>query len=440
MSLTKYDKYKDSGIEWLGEIPNHWTFSRIKNIGSVNGRVGWKALKASEYVDSGYFFLATPNIKGRNIDYTNVNYITYERFIESPEIILRENDILLTKDGSTLGTLNIVKNIPGSGTVNSSIAVLRFKRAINTDFVYFLIVSEYLQNVITQKKDGMGVPHLFQKDINNFLLLIPSLYEQTTIASYLKLKTFAIDHKVTLLEQKIIHYQQLRKSLINETVCRGLDKRVKLKDSGIEWIGMIPEHWEVKRLKDLAKIISGYAFDSNEYIDNGINIIRIGDIVDNIDYAQTRKVHQKYLVLAKECIINKGDILIAMTGATIGKSSIYDSNVTAILNQRVGSIRVLNSFNPTLLRQIISSAIFQDYISIICGGSAQENIGKSQLEKFPIQYPPISEQTTIATYLYAKTQKIDSIVFNIKSQIEALKELRKTLINDVVTGKIKVTD
>lgn len=248
MSLTKYDNYKDSGVEWLGNIPAHWTFGRIKTIGSVNGRVGWKALKASEYVDSGYFFLATPNIKERNIDYENVNYITYERFIESPEIILKEDDILLTKDGSTLGTVNIVKNLPGSGTINSSIAVLRFKKVVNNDYVYFLIVSDYIQNLISQKKDGMGVPHLFQKDINNFLLLVPHLYEQTAIATYLNSKTYAIDRKVSLLEQKITYYQKLRKSLICETVCRSLDKNVKLKDSGIEWIGRIPEHWEVKRV------------------------------------------------------------------------------------------------------------------------------------------------------------------------------------------------
>lgn len=110
--MRKYSLYKDSGIKWLGEIPPHWNLNRIKNIGSVNGRVGWKALKASEYIDSGFFFLSTPNIKDIQIDFVNVNYITTDRYYESPEIMLKEGDILLVKDGSTLGIVNVIKNLP----------------------------------------------------------------------------------------------------------------------------------------------------------------------------------------------------------------------------------------------------------------------------------------------------------------------------------------
>ena len=203
MTLTPYDTYKDSGIDWLEIIPEHWAVNRIKNVGSVNGRVGWKALKASEYISSGHFFLATPNIKGRKIDYQNVNYITHERYVESPEIMLKEDDILLAKDGSTLGIVNIVKGLPGPGTVNSSIAVLRFNKFLDNDYIFRLIASEYIQNVIKLKKDGQGVPHLFQRDINNFLLLIPPLAEQTAIANYLDQQTAAIDRKTSLLQQKI---------------------------------------------------------------------------------------------------------------------------------------------------------------------------------------------------------------------------------------------
>jgi len=124
MKLKSYESYKDSGIEWLGEIPSEWKIDRVKNIATVRGRVGWKALKASEYVEkSEYIFLATPNIKDEEIDFQNVNYLTKERYYESPEIMLKINDILLAKDGSTLGTVNIIKYLPTKATVNSSIAV-----------------------------------------------------------------------------------------------------------------------------------------------------------------------------------------------------------------------------------------------------------------------------------------------------------------------------
>ncbi len=285
MILNQHSRYKHLGVEGLEIIPSDWNYDRMKNIGIVNGRVGWKALKASEYVDKGYFFLATPNIKDREIDYLNVNYITYERYKESPEIMLRNNDILLTKDGSTLGTINIVKNLNAPGTVNSSIAVLRFKQQFNSRFFFYLISSNFIQSIIQLKKDGMGVPHLFQKDINNFLFIPPDK-EQDLISNFLDRKTAAIDKKIFLLQTKISYYKELSKSLINEAVCRGLNKNVPLKESGIDWIGQIPEYWQVNRLKDLSKSFSSGATpltNKSEYYENGIlNWVNTGDLNDGI--------------------------------------------------------------------------------------------------------------------------------------------------------------
>jgi len=249
-----YDEYKESEIDWLGKIPSHWTLSRVKEQGTVRGRVGWKALKADEYVDEGYVFLSTPNIKEKNIDFENVNYITYERYIESPEIIFKENDILLAKDGSTLGIANIVTSLLCEATVNSSIAVLRFRRETHKKYLFYQFLSDFIRIRISLKKSGMGVPHLFQRDINAFILLLPPITEQKEIAHYLDTKTAQIDRKIDLLTQKAKRYEELKRSLINETVTRGLDKSVSMKDSAIDWIGEIPEHWEVQRLKDLANI------------------------------------------------------------------------------------------------------------------------------------------------------------------------------------------
>jgi len=186
--------------------------------------------------------------------------------------------------------------------------------------------------------------------------------------------------------------------------------------------------------------INGYAFNSNDYIDNGISIVRIGDIKNIIDIPKTRKVSRIFLKIAKDAIIRKNDILIAMTGATIGKSSLFIDDLTMLLNQRVGIVRSKN-LSSHLIRYHIQSDKFKEYIDLLCGGSAQENIGKTDIEKYFIQYPPSTkEQTQIAEYLDDKTSTIDNIVENIEKQINVLKELRKTLINDVVTGKIKVND
>lgn len=436
--MMRYVSYKDTEIDWLGKIPATWNVERIKNIGSVNGRVGWKALKAAEYVESGFFFLSTPNIKEVEIDFVNVNYITAERYYESPEIMLEVGDILLVKDGSTLGIVNVIRHLPAKGTVNSSIAVLRIKR-FHAVYGYYFLLSNYIQNVIQLKKDGMGVPHLFQKDINNFEILVPSLEEQTAIANYLDTKTQAIDKKVSLLDKKIGHYQELRKSLIRETVTRGLDKNVKLKESGIDWIGQIPEHWEVRRLKDVGRLVLGKMLNTSAQINYELKpYLKSKNI--NWLYVDTDEVEEMYfnkneLVRYK---IKKGDLLFS-EGGEVGKTCIWNDEICECYIQN--SVHKFTAFSGHDSRYLMYHSFCLGASNYYDGIVNQVSIKHLTWEKLNIVLfiiPPLPEQTQIADYLAEKISKIDQIIANIQTQIITLKELRKTLINDVVTGKIKV--
>jgi type I restriction enzyme, S subunit len=149
----------------LPSLPESWQVRCLGYEATVKARLGWRGLKAEEYVDDGYILLATPNIKARDIDFANVNFITHDRYLESPEIMLMEGDVLLAKDGSTLGTTNVVRTLTRPATVNSSIAVVRPKRTLHPIFLYWWLTAEFIQATIRQMKDGMGVPHLFQSDI-----------------------------------------------------------------------------------------------------------------------------------------------------------------------------------------------------------------------------------------------------------------------------------
>lgn len=419
--MRKYDSYKKSGIEWLDEIPLHWNVERIKAIGSVNGRVGWKALKASEYIDSGYFFLSTPNIKDVEIDFKNVNYITAERYYESPEIILRDGDILLVKDGSTLGIVNVIRDLPAKGTVNSSIAVLRVKK-INSIYGYYLLLSNYIQNLIQLKKDGMGVPHLFQKDINNFEFLVPTISEQTAIAQYLDTKTQAIDKKVNLLEKKIGYYKELRKSIINETVTKGLDKSVKLKNSGINYISSIPEHWQLQRIKDIFNIGRGRVIGQEELIEDGLYPVYSSQTENNgcLGYIDTYDFDKDLLTWTTDGA-NAGTVFRR-------KGKFNCTNVCGTL------IPIRKGLNLDFMVYALQESATHNKRIDTNGAKIMNN----EMAVIQVTFPPLSEQTEIATYLDHKTQTIDKIVGNIQKQIITLKELRKTLINDVVTGKIRV--
>lgn len=150
--MKPYPKYKDSGVEWIGEVPEHWETVRLDHLVFVKARLGWKGLKASEYTQQGYVFLATPNIKYTEIDYENINYISEERYLESPEIMLQSNDVLLAKDGSTLGTVNIISKLPFPCTVNSSIAVLSSKTG-KTNSIFFEILFIFRNNAAGYKYD-----------------------------------------------------------------------------------------------------------------------------------------------------------------------------------------------------------------------------------------------------------------------------------------------
>ena len=426
--MKRYKEYQDSEIDWIDKIPVGWKINRVKNLGSVNGRVGWKALKASEYVDSGYFFLSTPNIKYRDIDYNNVNYITYERYIESPEIMLRENDILLVKDGSTLGIVNIVRDLPSEGTVNSSIAVLRFKNTFNL-YLYYLLSSEFTQNVIRLKKEGMGVPHLFQKDINNFFLLLPPLDEQQEIANYLEEKTQAIDKKIETFSQKIKYLKALKKSIVKKAVYRGLNEDVKIRYSGIDWIGKIPDHWESKRIDNIFTHRSEKVSDKDY---PALSVTKKGILPQLKNAAKTKHGDNRKKVLRNDFVINSRSDRKGSSGFSKYMGSVSVINIVLTPRKDVHGkyyhyLFRSHPFTEEFYRQ--GQGIVDDLWSTKF----------SRMKIIEVCLPPKEEQNEIAEYLDEKTTKIDLIIANVKKQIGTLKELRKTLVNDVVTGKIKVT-
>ena len=182
----------------LPPLPAAWLIGRLDRVATVNARIGWKALTADEYVPEGYSFLSTPNIKSDEIDFDDVNFISEFRYLESPELQLRLGDVLLVKDGNTLGITNVVRRLPRPATVNGSIAVLR-PFAMNSRFLRYALASSLIQGLIGAFKAGMGVPHLFQADIKKFPLPLPPPAVQSAIADFLDTETLRID---ALIENK----------------------------------------------------------------------------------------------------------------------------------------------------------------------------------------------------------------------------------------------
>lgn len=410
--MIRYDKYKPSGVEWLGEIPEHWEVKRVKDFG--------------EY-QSGYF------IDANEFDNNNDYPVFGGNGIRSYASKHNHNGeyILIGRQGALCGNINIAK---GKFWATEHAVVVYNKSNINKKWYAFLLeVMNLNQYAISAAQPGLSVDK-----VKRLMLPYISLPEQIAIANYLDTKTVAIDQKIELLTAKTAKYNALRRSLINETVCRGLNPNVPLKDSGIEWIGKIPAHWEVKRFKDVvAKYTTGGTpTTSNTDYFEGNNIwVCISDISESA-YIYDSKIKLTDEAIRSLNIIKtpKGSLLFSFK-LSIGKIAFVEKSVYT--NEAILSI---------FPNKNIDLKYYYFMLPIFMLLAATENIyGAKMLNQKLIAnalvvHPSIEEQSIIAEHLENKTAQIDTILTNISNQINKLKQLRKTLINGVVTGKIKVTE
>lgn len=443
--MIKYPKYKDSGIDAIEEIPEDWNINRLKALGEIRYGLG----QPPKQVENGLPIVRATNISCGKIVTKDMLYVDPHDLPYDRKPILKTGEIIVVRSGAYTGDSAIIpQEYAGSVAGYDMVYTPKF---IHPKFLAFSILSNYVfkdQLVISSLRAAQ--PHLNKEELGNAFIAFPCLKNQIFAATCLENETSAIDSKVSLLEQKIVYYQELRKSLINETVCRGLDKGVKLKESGIEWIGEIPEHWEVKRLKDIGYLYSGLSGKSGDDFNQeestqSKKYIPFTNIANNqiIDPNDLRPVLMRNNEVQNR--VRKNDLFFLMSSENfedLGKTAILVEDLkSTYLNSFCKGFRITKKqFNPNFINYLLTSKSFKQILSIQGKGFTRINLKIEKVTDFKIISPPKSEQSTIVHFLDEKTQKIDGIVANLKSQIELLKELRKTLINDVVTGKIKVTE
>ncbi len=444
--MIKYDTYKDSGINWLGDIPQHWENYRLDWIGKiVRGNTG---LKKDELLDNGEY-VALQYGKTYKVDEVNnsFNFYVNNDFYKESQIV-NFGDTILISTSETIEDLghSCLYNRVDLGLLGGEQILLKpNSKLLNEKYLYYY--SKFFCKELKKYAKGLKVYRYNTNDLKNISIAIPLLKEQKTIANYLDRKTKAIDQKINLLTQKTTKYKELRKAIINQTITKGLDKNVKLKDSGIEWIGEIPKHWEVMRLKSLGRIETSSVnkkIEEDEYI---VKLVNYTDIYGNPNKEIWNsdlfmKVSAKPLQIISKSLI-KGDVLFTPSSETIediGVSSVIMENLNNTLySYHTLRLRFTKKVQLNFKKYLFNNDFVQGYLSKNATGTTRKILGLRAFNNLPIVMPNcIKEQTAIANYLDEKTGKIDAIVSNIATQINTLKELRKTLINDVVTGKIKV--
>ena len=442
--MNKYDSYKDSGLEWIGEIPSHWNRKKLGYLVNLQGRIGFKGYKKTDFVNEGEGcrVIGGKHIDNNNkINLSNPDYLHWDKYYESPEIMVFKGDLIVSQRG-TLGKVLMIEDDYGPLTINPSLVVVNQIKE-NTKFLWYSLQSDSIMKTIDILGSVTTIPMLSQSEISNFPILLPSKNEQQQIVQYLDNKTTLIDSLIEKTQKKIELLKEQRTSLINEVTTKGLNPNVEMKDSGVEWIGKIPSNWKISNLGFYTtKIGSGSTprGGSEIYSDEGIPFIRSQNVhfeglrMDDISFIES-DIHNRM----KGSTVVKNDLLLNITGGSIGRCCIVNLEGEMNVNQHVSIIRTTNKLLNYFLNYLLRSDIGQLQVRYNLTGGNREGLTIEGIRNFKITIPPITEQHQIVQYLDKKTNLIDSTISIEEKRMEHLKEYRQSLISEVVTGKIKVT-
>jgi len=448
--MKRYDSYKDSGVEWIGEIPKNWSVKRLKWITEVENSGIWG--EDEEFSNSVNVPIPTTgqlSIDGEwYYDKMNLRNLSLQEWVKYKCI---EGDIVVVKSSGS--STNIITGKCGyiskedSEKFGFSNFLLRVRpNKMESKLVYYFLSSNLTKQRIERMVSSTTYPNLKVDEYSNSELLIPPLYEQQQIVSFLDTKTSLIDSLIEKTQRKIELLKEKRTSLINEVVTKGLNPNVEMKDSGVEWIGEIPSGWETGKLKNNSDLkISS--------VDKHIFEEEIQVIVCNYTDVYYNEFITSELPLRKgSCseneysnfILKRGDVIITKDSESptdIGVPSLVKENLDNVV---CGYHLSIIKSNPKklvggyLFRQLQTKRI-RSYFEINSNGITRFGLGKSSVLETPLILPPINEQEQIVEYLDDQTQLIDNTISIEEKRIELLKEYRQSLISEVVTGKLKVT-
>lgn len=439
MELKKYEKYKDSGVEWIGDIPVDWKSKRVKDI--LKEPVTDGPHETPVFTDEGVPFLSVDGIQDGELVFEGCRFISQENHEEyKKKCFPRKGDVLIGKAAST-GKIAKVK-VDFEFSVWSPLALLKTNpEKMDPSLFEYLMKSESMQyniqllcNINTQSNIGM-------KDIPKMRIALPPRHEQKLITEFLDEKIEKINRviKNKKMQEKLL--KEHERIIINKAVTRGLDKDVKLRDSKTEWLGNIPEEWEIKRLALMGDFSKGKGIKKDEVVSEGYPCIRYGEIYTHYN----RFVDNVFSFIDEETAKNSikvksGSILFAGSGETIediGKAVVNLRKSELYAGGDVIIFHFNKNVNFSFISYLVNSNYFNNKKSLIGKGDIIVHIYSKKIKDIKFPLPKLSEQQKIADYLDEKTSKIRKSIEIIEKEVEKLEEFKKILINNAVTGKIK---
>ena len=429
MSYAKYDSYKDSGVDWLGKIPSDWDLLKVKNIFRLVMKFAPKNNDCellSVYTDIG--------VKPRKELEERGNRAT----TTDGYLIVEKGDIVVNKLLAWMGAIGLSDY---DGVTSPAYDVLKPKMPIEGIFYHLLFRSPQCTSELKRHSRGimdMRLRLYFDK-FGDVVVPYPNIEVQKKIVSFLAEKTAQIDQAIALKQQQIEKLNEYKQIVIQNAVTKGLNPNAPMKNSGVEWIGNIPEHWDVKKNTHLFnKIGSGTTPTSSDlsYYDSGdINWLQTGDLNNDYIVATSRKINQKAMSKFSSLkLYDENSLVIAMYGATIGKVGLL--KIKSTTNQ---ACCVLGNSDKVFMKYIFYVMQFaKNHLISNSYGGGQPNINQDMIKNLRIPYPNLQEQEKIANYLDDLNEKIYKTSKGYQTQIDRLKEYKNILINQAVTGKLKI--
>ncbi|MCX5961585.1 MAG: restriction endonuclease subunit S [Cyanobacteria bacterium] len=431
MNLLKYDRYKDSGVEWLGEIPDHWEILRTKNIFRLSAEPAEKNNNhelLSVYSDIGVKPRRELEERGNKASTTDGYWI------------VKKGDVIVNKLLAWMGAIGVSYY---DGVTSPAYDILRAYKPIDSKFYHYLFRSPICLSKLKQHSKGIMEMRLrlYFDEFGNIKLPYPCFEEQKRIVEFLDRKCGEIDEAIAKKQRLIELLEEQKTILINQAVTKGLNPDAPMKDSGIEWLGAIPEHWEIKKAKHLFKQIIDTEHKTAPSFENGLYFIVRTSNVKNGKLVLDKALYTNediYKQWTKRAIPKAGDILFTRE-APAGEACILPLNTKALIGQRM----VLMKVNQSILDS--NFAVFsiyggaaKQYIYDLSVGSTVPHFNMSDIKNIPFVLPEIAEQRIIKEYLNKINDNFQLLQDKENKAIEKLTELKQILIAEAVTGKIKV--
>ena len=445
MVQDKYSEYLDSELMWVREYPAHWSLTKVKYEAYVKARVGWHGLKTDDFTDVGPYLVTGSDFKSSVISWKDCYHCDLARYEQDPYIQLQNGDLLLTKDG-TIGKIALVQGlgVDEKATLNSGVFVVRpLSNGFTTEFYFWLLESTVFKKFFDYFKTGSTIVHLYQDTFVNFSYASPPLIEQTQIANFLDYETAQIDTLIDKQQTLIQLLKEKRQAVISHAVTKGLNPDAPMKDTGVEWLGEVPEHWEVKRIKHYGKIMGGFAFKSDDFIDSGYPVLKIS----NVSHLQLNFDDESFLPLSfvekhLEYKVEENDLVFAMTRPIISGgikvAKIPKLEAMPLVNQRVGFLKLKSELLADFILYSSLSSSFKAQFKNNMTITNQPNISGEGIESVALPMPPKNELVEIVDFLNNSETVFQNLSIKSEQQVELLKERRTALISAAVTGKIDV--